>query len=188
MIPEDKKPAVTRALQTAFGVSEFEDITQLTAGLSSALIFRIRVQGNHYLLRIITRTDAINDPTHQINCLKAPTEAGLAPKLWYASIEDRILITDFIEAKPFTLTEARLKMPDLLKRLHALPLFPYRLNYLERMDGFVQKFLDAKILPESMTNELISQYKKTLTVYPNHPDDWVSCHNDCKPENILYDG
>ena len=43
MIPEDKKAAVERALRTAFGVSEFEDIRQLTAGLSSALIFRIVV-------------------------------------------------------------------------------------------------------------------------------------------------
>src|SRR5450631_4513048 len=188
MIPEDKKLAVAHALQTAFGVSEFENITQLTAGLSSALIFRIVVLGKPYLLRIIMRTDIISDPTHQIICLKAPTEAGLAPKLWFASIEDRILITDFIEAKPFPLAEARLKMPDLLKHLHALPPFPNRINYLVTMDGFVRKFREANVLPESTTSEIFSQYSKILAVYPNIKEEWVPCHNDCKPENILYDG
>lgn len=188
MIPEEKRAALTRALQTTFGVDHFGEITQLTAGLSTALIFRMVVMGKAYLLRIIMRTDGMGDPTHQINCLKAPTEAGLAPKLLYASVEDRILITDFIEAEPFPLAEARVKMPELLKCLHGLPPFPNRLNYLETMDGIVRKFQDAKILPESMTNEILSQYAKILAVYPNKKEEWVPCHNDCKPENILYDG
>ena len=50
MIPEDKKQAVERGLREAFGVTEFEDIRQLTEGLSSALIFRIVVRGTPYLL------------------------------------------------------------------------------------------------------------------------------------------
>jgi thiamine kinase-like enzyme len=141
-----------------------------------------------YLLRIITRTDAISDPTHQINCLKAPVEAALAPNLLYAGVEDRILITDFIDAKPFPLSEARLKMAALLSRLHALPPFPFRMNYIERMDSFVRKFQEMKVLPESMTSEVFSQYARILAVYPNSKEEWVSCHNDCKPENILYDG
>ena len=86
MIPEEKIAAVAKALQTTFGTSPYEEITQLTAGLSTALIFRIVVRGKPYLLRIIMRTDAMGDPTHQINCLKTPTEAELAPKLLYASV------------------------------------------------------------------------------------------------------
>ena len=188
MIPEEKIAAVAKALQTTFGTSEYQNIRQLTAGLSSALIYRIVVFENPYLLRVITRTDAMGDPTHQIHCLQAPVKAALAPKLLYAGVDDRILITDFIDAKPFPLEEARLKMPDLLKRLHALPPFPNRINYLQTMDGIVRKFQDAKILPESMTSEIFSQYAKILAVYPNIKEEWVPCHNDCKPENILYDG
>jgi len=188
MIPEEKKAAVSRALQTAFGVPEYDDIRQLTAGLSTALIFRMVVLGKPYLLRIIMRTDAMGDPTHQFICMVPAAAAGLGPGILYTNIEDRISITDFIEAKPFPLDEARLKMPDLLKRLHALPLFPRRLNYLETMDGIVRKFQEAKILPKSMTREIFSQYRKILDIYPNNPENWVSCHNDCKPENILYDG
>jgi hypothetical protein len=98
MIPEEKIAVVAKAMQTTFGTSEYQDIRQLTLGLSTALIFRIVVIGKPYLLRIIMRTDTMGDPTHQINCLKAPVETGLAPKLLYADVEDRILITDFIDA------------------------------------------------------------------------------------------
>src|SRR5215831_5155206 len=98
MIPEEKCAAVRRGLREAFGVTSFEDICVLTKGLSSALAFRIVVRGSSYLLRIITRTDAINDPTRQFACMKAAAEAGIAPRVLYTSIPDRISITDFVEA------------------------------------------------------------------------------------------
>ncbi len=188
MIPEAKKTAVIHALQLTFGVSEFEDISVLTAGLSSALIFKIEVLGKPYLLRIITRTDAMSDPTHWYGCMKAAAEAGLAPHVWYTSIDDRISITDFVETKAFHVNEAKVKLPDLLKRLHSLPPFPYRVNYLEAVDGFIQKFQVAKILPESMTLELFRLYAKITSAYPRNSSDLVSSHNDLKPENILFDG
>ena len=64
MIPEGQKDAVARALREAFGVTEFEDIRGLTAGLSPALVFRIVVRGCPYLLRLIMSTDAAAGPGH----------------------------------------------------------------------------------------------------------------------------
>ncbi len=188
MIPEEKKSAVANALNIAFGTNEFEDIRQLTAGLSSALIFRIVVKGNAYLLRVIMRTDAMADPTHYYSCMKPAAEAGLAPKIWYTGIEDRISITDFIEPEPFSVDEARVKMPLLLKDLHALPPFPYTVKYFDFIDSFIQKFRDVKILPENMTEDLFHQYSRISSIYPRIGPDMVSCHNDVKPENIIYDG
>ena len=111
MIPQEKSAAVIRGLREAFGVTTFEDIRMLTRGLSPALVFRIVVRGSPYLLRIITRTDAMSDPTRQFTCMKAGAEAGLAPRVWYTSTEDRISITDFVEAAPFPETEALVRMP-----------------------------------------------------------------------------
>lgn len=187
-IPETKLEAVKKALQEAFGVSEFEDIKEMTAGLSSALVYRIVVQGNPYLLRIITRTDAMGEPTLQFTCMKAAAEAGLAPRIWYLSIEDRISITDFIEARPFPVSEAKTILSEVMRRLHSLPPFPKLVNYLDSMDGFIQKFQDAKILPDSITEELFEQYRRIREIYPSNDEDLVACHNDLKPENILFDG
>lgn len=188
MIPEDKKSAVERALQTAFGVTAFESIREMTAGLSSALIFRIEVLGKAYLLRIITRTDAMADPTKHFACMQAGSEAGLAPRVWYASVEDRISITDFIEAKPFPMNEAKVLLSGMIRRLHALPPFPFRINYLDVMDGLVTRFKNAKMLPESDTAGMFKQYERIKSVYPRNNEDLVACHNDLKPDNIIFDG
>lgn len=188
MIPETKLTAVKQALVETFGVNEYEDIRIITSGLSSALVYRIIVKGNPYLLRIITRTDAMGDPTNQFANMKVAAEAGLAPRIWYMNIEDRISITDYVEAREFPLDEAKIKLPILLRRLHSLPPFPMITNYHEAMNGLVRKFQEAKVLPESMTEELFRQYTRVTSVYPRNSKDLVSCHNDLKPENILFDG
>jgi aminoglycoside phosphotransferase (APT) family kinase protein len=188
MIPETKKTAVDHALLTTFGTTELEEISELTAGLSSALVFRIVVGGKPYLLRIITRTDAMADPTLEYNCMKAAAEAGIAPKVWYAHVEDRIAIIDFIEAKPFPMEEAKTKLPHLLKRLHSLPPFPFRINYLDKIGEFIEKFRADKLMPDDITAELFDFYARVKSIYPRNAEYLVGCHNDLKPENTLFDG
>jgi len=195
MIPEAKKDAVARALREAFGVTEFEDIRRLTAGLSAALVFRIVVRGCPYLLRIVTNTDSAagpgrGDQTNHFACMKLAAEAGIGPRVWYTSTEDRVSITDFVEARPFPRTEALARLPATLRTLHALPPFSYPrvVNYLDAMDGLVRKFQAAKILPEGEAEELFQGYTRVASVYPRGDSDMVSSHNDLKPENILYDG
>ncbi|HUE44250.1 MAG TPA: phosphotransferase [Candidatus Sulfotelmatobacter sp.] len=188
MIPDQKRAAVERALRAAFGVTEFDDIRRLTAGLSSALVFRIVVQGCPYLLRLITRTDAMGDPTRQFACMKAGEEAGLAPKIWYTSMEDRVSITDFVTARPFPKAEALVRVPATIRMLHSLPPFPRTVNYLDAMDGFISRFQAAKTLPGSETADAFELYARARAVYPRHEADMVSSHNDLKPENVLFDG
>src|SRR5512141_251680 len=115
MIPEEKQPAVTRALQSAFGVNEYEDIRLLAGGLSSALAFKIVVKKNPYLLKIL-RTEVISDPAHEFACMQTAAEAGIAPQIRYANVEDRILITDFVEAKPFP-EDMALRIAPILRTL-----------------------------------------------------------------------
>ncbi|HEY2823176.1 MAG TPA: phosphotransferase [Candidatus Acidoferrum sp.] len=188
MIPEEKKLAVERAFRAAFGVMEFEDIQMLTAGLSSALIFRIVLKGCPYLLRVITRTDAMGDPTRLFACMKAGADAGLGPRIWYTSVEDRVSITDFVNAKPFPKAEALVRMPETIRRLHALPAFPRAVNYLDAMNGLIGRFQAAKILPESETAEAFALYGRARDAYPRNESDMVSSHKDLKPENVLFDG
>jgi hypothetical protein len=64
MIPQEKSAAVTQGLREAFGVTGFEDIRMLTRG-HSALVLRIVVRGFPFLLKIITRTNAVIGPARQ---------------------------------------------------------------------------------------------------------------------------
>jgi hypothetical protein len=188
MIPQEKIAAVSRGLREAFGVTAIEDIRRMTKGLSSDLVFRIVVQGSPFLLRIMTRLDERNDPTRQFTYMKAAAEAGLAPHVWHANLEDGISITDFVEAAPFPVTEALVRIPGALRRLHALPPFPKALNYVTMHNGFVWRFRAANLLPKSEIEEVFTRYAQVSAVYPRVDSDMVSCHNDLKPENILFDG
>jgi aminoglycoside phosphotransferase len=186
-IPDEKQPAVTRALREAFGTTTIDDLQQLTAGLSSALVFRIMVRGTPYYLRVIMRTDAGGDPTHMLACVRPASHAGLAPQIRYASVEDRILITDFVEPRPLPDDPARVLAAEIA-RLHALPPFPKRMKYLDAANGCIRKFEAAKLLPESRTGHALRGFDEAMQVYPRSDADHVATHNDLKPENVLFDG
>jgi aminoglycoside phosphotransferase (APT) family kinase protein len=195
MIPQEKSAAVTRGLNEAFGVTEFEDIRDLTERPGSNRAFRIVVRGSAYLLRINTRP---GDMTRHFTCMQAAAEAGLAPRVRYTSIEDRISITDFVEAIPLPARDALVRIPAALRTLHALPPFPgapfnttctFLLHKGPALDGFLQKFRASNILPENETEELLARYEQVAEVYSPLDSGMVPGHNDLfKPDNLLFDG
>ena len=71
MIPDSKREAVRRALARVFGAPDVDDITPLTGGLSTALVFRIVVRGEAYLLRLVMPgAPAGGDPARQFACMR----------------------------------------------------------------------------------------------------------------------
>ena len=160
VIPQEKSDAVTRALSEAFGVTEIEDISAMTGGHTNSLVFRIIVRGSPYLLKIILRTE---DPTRHYTSMKAAAEAGVAPRVWYTNSDDRIAITDFVKAQPLPVPEALVRLPAMLRTLHALPPFgrapfntscTFLLKKGPMLDGFLQKFQAANLLPRPDSEEL----------------------------------
>jgi hypothetical protein len=188
MIPENKLEDVKKALMATFGVPDYDEIKMLTTGLSNALVFKIVVKSKPYLLKI-ARTDFLKDPTlYYYSCMKPAAEAGIAPKVWYAGIEDTISITDFVELKPFPLEDAKTKLADVLSKLHSLPLFTKTIHSIDTTNLFAKRFRDVGLAPEKLTGEVFKSLDKINAVYPRGTDEFVACHNDLKPENILYDG
>ncbi len=195
MIPQEKIDAVARGLREAFGVTEFEDIRELTGRLGANPVFRIVVRGSAYLLRINLRA---GDLSRHYTCMRAAAEAGLAPHVWYTSVEDRISITDFVEAVPLAVSEALVRLPALLQALHALPPFcsapfnttcTFLLNRGPALDGFLQQFQAANLLPTTESEEFVARLAELTAAYPYDEVEMVSSHNDLfKPDNILFDG
>jgi aminoglycoside phosphotransferase (APT) family kinase protein len=139
-------------------------------------------------------------PARQFTCMKAAAEAGLAPRVRYTSEEDGISITDFVEEVRFPAPEALVRMPAVLRTLHALAPFPgvehhlnttclFLLNRGTAMDGFIRSFKAADILSNHESEELFACHERLTAAYPRHNPDMVSSHNDLfKPDNILFDG
>lgn len=187
MIPEEKMPAVHRALQQAFKTHAIEDIQRPQGGLSTALVFRIVVRGRPYFLRIMMRADERWDPARHFAAMEAAAAAGLAPHIHYASVEDLILITDFVMARPFP-ADIGLRVARNIRALHALPPFAKTIHYFTVMDGLVGRFQAARLLPEDLTAEFFRIYDQVARVYPRHETGYVSSHNDLKAQNVLFDG
>jgi thiamine kinase-like enzyme len=200
MIPPEKSTAVTRSLREAFGATEFEDIRMLTKGQTSSLVFRIVVNGSPFLLKIITRPYDVDTLTRMCVSMKAAAEAGLAPHVWYTSVEDRVFITDFVEEVPLPAASALVQIPATLRKLQALPPFPRVPDHLNSscmflmhkgpaLDSFIQSVQSANILTKAESEELFTLYAQLSAVYPHQHPDLVSSHNDLfKPDNILFDG
>jgi len=199
MIPQEKNGAVARALEAAFGVKTCDDIRLLKggAGKRSDLIFCMIVKGSPYLLRIVKRT---NDPACHFTCMKIAAEGGLAPHVWFSSVEDGVCITDFVEAEPVSRKEALVRMAGVLRKLHALPPFPGRADHLNTsctfllnkgpaLDELVRSFQSADLVPKKEGERFLSRYTELAAAYERNSSDMVSCHNDLvKRDNVLFNG
>jgi aminoglycoside phosphotransferase (APT) family kinase protein len=193
-IPEAKRPAVDRALMAAFGTRELDGAVALTGGLSGAQVFRIRVGGIAYLLRIEGERSYFKDPARAYACMRAAAEAFLAPRVRYACAEDGVAVVDFIVEQSLAFEYAGTRehmiaeLAQAARALHATPGFPVLVDYLDGMEGVLGQLKATELVrPEALT-EVLTRYAELAQVYRRLPQDLVSSHNDLNPGNVLYDG
>lgn len=196
-IPQEHRTSVFRALQTAFGVPEPEEIQLITKGQSGAFIARITIHNAPYLLRIARKNQYVG-PEREFTCLHAASTAGIAPRVHYTNLEDRLSITDFIDEAP--LSDPLIRMPTILRGLHALPPFPKVLPGFDTtcmsllstgpvMDRFLDSVRKSHCLPEPDLGQLFQWKDQLVAAYRTDEADLVPSHNDLfKPDNVLYDG
>jgi hypothetical protein len=193
-IPFPKREAVLGACQNAFGAAAIHSVARITNGASGAGVFKLTVDGRNYLLRIEGPSDGFRDPDRQYVCLRIAAEAAVAPRLIYADAKEGIAITDFISAD---LTPAAgWNKPELIrtltrtvKVLHAAPLFPTLVNYIEGVDSLMRSCLATGILPTRALEQHCRYFGELVKVYPAEKRgkaDFVSSHNDLNPGNVLF--
>ncbi|MEZ4730405.1 MAG: phosphotransferase [Caldilineaceae bacterium] len=193
LIPEAKWDAVQQALQTTFNTTTIDALQLLAGGLSSALVYKMTIDGQPYLLRLMMATDELRDPARYITCMQHAATAGIAPKVYYANVEGALVITDFIATQArlseYATPEKRLRLlAQTVKAIHALPRFPSLVNFLDGVDLFIEQFHASALLPASATAEHFRAYAAIQQVYPRHDPDLVASHNDLNPGNMLFDG
>jgi aminoglycoside phosphotransferase len=194
-LPEAKRPAIDRALMATFGTSELDGAAQpVSGGLSGAGVWRIRVGGIAYLLRIESARDEFRDPVRHYECLRTAAANFLAPRVRYAEPADGVAIVDFIA--PHSLAQDYpgaghalvIELARAIRVLHETPPFPPLVDYLDGMDNLLALHRGLDILEPEATAELFERYGKLRARYRTVPGDLVSSHNDLNPGNILYDG
>ncbi len=193
-IPEANRPAVDRALMAAFGTTQMDSARPLTGGLSGASIYRIRVGGIAYLLRVEGSRDAFRDPERWYRCMAMAAAAYLAPRVRYADAGDGVAIMDFIEERSLVLDyrgtrdDLIVEAAQTIRALHETPAFPPLVDYLDGMDSLIGTFQSCGLIAPDATQELFERYAVLRAGYRTAEGDRVSSHNDLNPRNILYDG
>jgi aminoglycoside phosphotransferase (APT) family kinase protein len=193
-IPAPKRPAVDKALIAAFGTHQLDNIVPLSGGLSDALVFRIRVGGIAYLLRIEGSRDTFRDPARWYGCMRTAAEAFLAPRVRYACAQDGVAIMDFIPEQSLSYDYAGTRgdmvteLAQAVRALHATRGFPPLMDYLDGMEGVLGQLQATGLVRPEALAEPLARYAELAAVYRGLPQDLVSSHNDLNPRNILYDG
>lgn len=193
-IADDKRPAVERGMTEAFGTREFDAIAPLAGGMSGARIYRIRVGGIAYLLRIEGPRDELRDPARWYGCMESAAQACLAPRVRYACVADGVAIMDHVEQRSlaFEFTGSRRELLTELgqttRALHALSPFPPLADYLETMERMIGHFLATELFPAQATAAHLERYQVLAEVYGALRPEPAPSHNDLNPGNILYDG
>lgn len=193
-IPEANRPAVDRALHSAFGCNNLDTIRPLGGGLSGAAIYKIRVGGIAYLLRIEGGRDTFRDPARWYRCMDIAAAACLAPRVRYANATHGVAIMDFIDEQNLALdydgTRADLlsEAAQTLRALHQAPAFPPLMDYMDGMDVILGSFQASAIVDPEPMAALLAGFARVRAVWRTDPADLVSSHNDLNPRNILYDG
>ncbi|MES2341484.1 MAG: phosphotransferase [Pseudomonadota bacterium] len=193
-IPQAKRPAVDRALGAAFGTTQLDAIAPLGGGLSGALIYKIRVGGIAYLLRIEGARDAFRDPDRWYACMRIAAQAVIAPRVRYADAADGVAIMEFVVerslSQDFMGTRAALitEAAQTLRALHQAPAFPPLVDYMEGMEAIIGEHRATGLLAAATTAPLLARWAALKGAYRTDPADLVSSHNDLNPRNVLYDG
>jgi len=196
-LPEPRRLAVERALNVAFGTAELDAApVPLTGGLSGAMLFRIRVGGVGYALRVERDVPLMGEGSRARTyaCMRTAAAAMLAPRVWHADPEDGVSIIDLVPQVPLRDYpgdgEAFLvELAQALRVLHGVtPAFPAGVEFLPGVESLIATHLTMPLIAPAATEEVFARYRDLVGRYRARPEDLVSSHNDLNPGNILYDG
>ena len=194
MFPAAKRPAVDRALMSAFGTTVLDSVVPLTGGLSGALVYRIRVGGIAYVLRIERPADELHDPGRWYRCMQTAADAFLAPRVRHACAADGVAIMDFIPERSLVMDYAGTKsdlvveLAQAIRALHATPAFPPLMDYLDGVEGILGQLRASGLMAAEALAEPLARYAEVAATWRRLPAELVSSHNDLNPRNVLYDG
>jgi thiamine kinase-like enzyme len=190
---ERHRAAVDRGLMAAFGTTELDSATPLSGGLSGAGLWRIRVGGIPYVLKIEAGQHAVIDPARSYVCMRTAAAAFLAPRVRYAEPADGVAIIEHVtpvQLRDYPAAGHALivELAQSARLLHQTPAFPPLGDYLAGVSDMIDQLRSMDVLETAATDELFARFADLGAAYRTRDGDLVSSHNDLNPGNIVYDG
>ena len=114
----------------------------------------------------------------------------MAPPVIYADAGHGVAIIGYIRSKPAQAKWAREEslqaVVAAVKRLHAAPLFPALVEYLEGVGMLIRRCQATRILPDKILAKYLKFYEELAATYSRRDIELVSSHNDLNRGNVLF--
>jgi aminoglycoside phosphotransferase (APT) family kinase protein len=191
-IPGAQGDVARQALKDAFGVRPIEAISPATGGITTALALRVQVDGRAYLLRVEGEPSPLRNP-YQYASMRIAADAGIAPEIRHMDESARVVVMDFIEARPLHdypggthgLAQA---IGELLRHLQATPLFPHFVDYPDFVGRLFNHVRRTGLFAAGLLDIHVERLERIRQSYYSGLDRLVSSHNDAHSGNLLFDG
>lgn len=187
VVTKERIESVKNAISIAFNTSVPEELSLLAGGYSSSQTYKMIIQNEEFVLRVMGLDQTLPDREQQVHCLHVAAEAGIAPNCYYADPVAGIVIMKYIKPQPKS-NEARWlsNVAITLHHLHTLPTFPPMhqtlFGYMESLMNELQVYSLSTLL-----NNYLNKVREIQSILQPHLI-LISCHNDLNANNILFDG
>lgn len=164
-------------------------VRELGGGLTNRS-FLIETADARFVLRLASPRAALYgiDRQRERDILAAAAAAGIAPPVHYHAVEDGILISNYLDGRPYaapTGTTAADALVALAQRIHALPTNVPVADYYAHAERYRQLLEAAAItLPPDLV-ALGEQIRAERARGSDRPDNIRVCHRDLNRANII---
>lgn len=171
-------------------IAEEFEIVPLLGGNSLSKNYLITTSSQKYVLRSMEHKSEQRSNA-EIYAMLAADALAIGPKIYNAYPADRMLLMDYVESKPWNMSEAQkpencLKIADVLRKAHTIPRSPYqdttRFEVMEKFYNELRVIAPIRIYVDAAIMGVRTGYNALKNVPGSHP---TTIHNDLNPGNIL---
>jgi aminoglycoside phosphotransferase (APT) family kinase protein len=191
-IPAPSRDVARAALTAAFDGSGGLDLRLVPGGASGALVYRVDVSGQPYLLRLEGPRHPLRNP-HQYTCMRTAADAGVAPRIVYLDDTAGAVVMDFVRQRPLSeypggpAALAR-DLGRLATRLQDTTRFPTLHDYGALLQKLFAWLRGSGLFEPALLDPHREALDRIRETYPSGATEPVSSHNDPNPQNVLFDG
>lgn len=191
-LSDSQRHAALQAIAAVLGAAARPGIRPLTGGVSGAFVYLIETNGQRLVLRIEGPASPLRNP-HQYLSMRIAADEGIAPRLHYLDVNDRVVMMDFIEDRAlemypggeFGLARA---MGAMLRKLQSAPLFPNLVDYPDIVSRLWTHVCKTGLFVDGLLDDASRQLIQIREAFRPRAETYVSSHNDVLPRNVLFDG
>ena len=181
-----------QAINSVLGVATVATVRPMTGGVSGAFVFLVEAGGRRFVLRIEGPASPLRNP-HQYLSMRIAAEEGIAPRLHYLDVDDRVVMMDFIEDRPLEAypggdPELARTIGAMVKKLQTAPLFPSFVHYPDIVSRLWTHVCKTGLFVDGLLDAASRRLVQIRETYAPQAEQYVSSHNDVLPRNVLFDG